>query len=103
MKPAHTACRLVFIARGGTWSPATHHHWPDAFQAAARALLLTGSRPSGTEGGKERPEPAVDSTAGGEESPAPAGDSSCLTLAPLPAGALRLVVQLAATPMSAWL
>ena len=32
-----TACRLVFIARGGTWSPATNHHWPDAFQAAARA------------------------------------------------------------------
>jgi hypothetical protein len=110
--PAHetfrpAACRLVFVARGGTWSRATHHHWPDAFKAAARTLLLAGSRPSGAGrgacSGGGRLLPAVNSTTDREESPAPAGDSSCLTLAALPADALRLIVQLAAAPMSAWL
>ena len=33
-------CTLLFVACGGAWSTATHRHWPAAFKAAARTLLL---------------------------------------------------------------
>ena len=34
-------CRLVFAAHGGSWSPATHHHWPPKFKAVVHTLLLS--------------------------------------------------------------
>ncbi|PSC74703.1 peptidyl-prolyl cis-trans isomerase CYP65 [Micractinium conductrix] len=45
--------RLGFIARGGTWSLATHHRWPEAFKAAARTLLLAASS-AGAQAAAER-------------------------------------------------
>ena len=63
-------CRLVFVARGGVWSLTTHHHWPDTFKAAARTLLLAGSRAGSS------------FDAGRRAAPAPAG------LAALPADML---------------
>ncbi|PSC73055.1 hypothetical protein C2E20_3598 [Micractinium conductrix] len=69
--------RLLFVARGGTWSPATHRLWPPAFKAATRTLLLAGARSSGS------------------------GRSGC-PLAALPGDELLRVVELAAAPMSAW-
>ena len=69
-------CRLVSLARG--WSPATHHHWPDAFKAAARTVLLTASRAAGS-------------------------SDSQPSLRVLPAEVLLRILQLAAAPMSAWL
>jgi hypothetical protein len=72
------SCRLAFVARGGTWTPTSHHHWPDGFKHAARALLLVCSRSSG------------------------AGSSArCLPV--LPDFVLLHIIQLAATPMSAWM
>lgn len=79
-----TVCRLVFVARGGAWSPVTHHHWPDGFKDAARTLLLVGG---GAGSGAASPCAC----------PAPAG------LAALPPGVLLRILQLAAAPMSAWL
>jgi hypothetical protein len=75
-------CRLVFVARGGAWSPATHRRWPDGFQAAARDVLLAGGRTGGSGRGAHH---------------APAAG-----LAALPAEMLLRIVQLAAAPMSAW-
>jgi hypothetical protein len=75
------SCRLVFVARAGAWSPATHHHWPGAFKATARTLLLTATRE-------------------GRAAPARSGAPS---LASLPADVLPRIVQPAAGPMSAWL
>jgi hypothetical protein len=66
------------VARGGTWSPATHRLWPPAFKAAAHTLLLASGR-SASDG--EAPD----------------------QLAALPADALLRVLELAAAPMSAWL
>ena len=82
-------CRLVFVARSGGWSPATHYHWPDAFKAATNTLLLAGSLTLGTGTGN------VAASRGAR--PAPAG------LAALPADVLLRILQLAAAPMSAWL
>jgi hypothetical protein len=92
-------CRLVFVARGGTWSPSTHHHWPEAFKAAARTLLLAASRTSGGTGSSH-------TAASAEDSPAAAaseGGSSGPHLAALPVDELLCIIQLAAVPMSAWL
>jgi hypothetical protein len=75
-------CRLVFVACGGAWSPATHHRWPDSFKAAARVVLLAGGRTGGSGRGVRH---------------APAA-----SLATLPADVLLRIVQLAAAPMSAW-
>jgi hypothetical protein len=36
--------RLLFVARGGAWSSATHRHWPDLFKAAIRTFLLACNR-----------------------------------------------------------
>jgi hypothetical protein len=92
-------CRLVLVARGDAWSPATHRHWPDAFKGAARTLLLaagrTGGGPASGIGGcgvslDARPAP-------------PGGDGDNLKLAALPADVLLRILQLAAMPMSAWL
>jgi hypothetical protein len=82
-------CRLLFVARGGTWSPTTHHNLPDAFKAAARVLLLAGSRTGGTGS-------AASSAAGS------AGGGGC-RLPVLPDSVLLHIIQLAAGPMSAWL
>ena len=85
----------MFVAEGSSWSPATHHHWPDAFKAAARTLLLAGSiaglRPTGrTRSGR------------GFGGLAAAG-SHTPGLGCLPREVLLRVIQLAAHPMSAWL
>ena len=83
------SCRLVFVARGGTWSPSTHHHWPDAFKAAARTLLLTASCTG-----------SGDASRKGQAAPLRSGAPR---LASLPADVLLRIVPLAAGPMSAWL
>ena len=90
---AFARCRLVFVARGGAWSPANHHHWPDAFKAAARTLLLTASSTAGSTGDSW----ACGSCAGRGERRAPA------SLAALPADVLLRILSLAAAPMSTWL
>ena len=87
-RPCSHVCRLLFVARGSAWSPATHHHWPDAFNAAARTLLLAGSRTG-----------SADRGAGSAGS---AGGGGC-RLALLPDSVLLHIIQPAATPMSAWL
>jgi hypothetical protein len=58
-------CRLVSVARGGTWSPATHHHWPPKFMAVVRTLLL--SQHSATAAGQAAvcQEPFIDTASGG--------------------------------------
>ncbi|KAL4431391.1 hypothetical protein ABPG75_006647 [Micractinium tetrahymenae] len=100
--PASLDQRLVFLARGGTWSRAEHHRWPDAFKAATRTLLLAGSAAG--------EQPVAEAAAGSSkrrrrrgraagDGPSPRGGM----LAALPAGALLRVIELAAAPMSAWL
>ena len=86
----------MFVAKGGSWTPATHHHWPDAFKAAARTVLLAGSirgpRPTGrTRSGR------------GFEEPAGVAGSHTPGLGCLPREVLPRVIQLAAHPMSAWM
>ena len=86
-------CRLVFAARGGTWSPATHHHWPDAFKAAVRTFLLAGSGAGGSgSGGAER---------GGTRRAGTGGTGPGLVA--LPTNVLLRILQQVAAPMSAWL
>ncbi|PSC73519.1 trans-2-enoyl-mitochondrial [Micractinium conductrix] len=78
--------RVLHIARGSVWSPATHHLWPPAFKAAARALLLALARDVGDAGSE-----------GGDD-----GSAAGANLACLPAPLLLRVLQLAAAPMSTW-
>ena len=73
-----TICRLVFLAKGGSWCPASHRLWPDGFRAAAKTVLLAARRDSG------------------------AGGGSC-GLGVLPPDVLLKVLSLAAMPMSSWL
>ncbi|KAL4431354.1 hypothetical protein ABPG75_006610 [Micractinium tetrahymenae] len=96
--------RLVFLARGGTWTPATHHLWPDAFKAAARILLLAAS----SAGVK----PAAEAAPGGSSSKRRRRGRGAAKarprfqhgwLAALPAGAVMHILKLSALPMSAWL
>ena len=87
-------CRLLFVARGGTWSPTTHHNWPDAFKAAARVLLLAGSRIGGAG--------SAACSAAGSAAGSAGGGSGC-RLAVLPESVLLHIIQLAAAPMSSWL
>lgn len=77
---------VLHIARGSVWSPATHHLWPPAFKAAARALLLALARDVGDAGSE-----------GGDD-----GSAAGANLACLPAPLLLRVLQLAAAPMSTW-
>ena len=81
---AHNWATLAGVSCG-TWSPTSHHHWPDGFKAVARILLLAANRGVGSAG----------STAGGR--------SSRLPVAALPADVLLRILQQAALPMSAWL
>lgn len=74
------------MARSGAWSTATHRHWPDAFKAAARTLLLAGSRTVGGRAGRRRQSRPVRASRFGA----------------LPADVLLRIVQLAAEPMHAW-
>ena len=75
------------MARGGTWSPATHHHWPDAFKAAARALLLAGNGQGQGAAASKVSQPS----------------SLATRLPALPAEVLLRIIQLAAAPMSDWM
>ncbi|KAL4431399.1 hypothetical protein ABPG75_006655 [Micractinium tetrahymenae] len=100
--PASLDQRLVFLARGGTWSRAEHHRWPDAFKAATRTLLLAGSAAG--------EQPVAEAAAVGSKRRRrrvrATGDGPTVRggrLMVLPAGALLRVLQLAAAPMSAWL
>lgn len=85
-------------AEGGSWSPATHHYWPDAFKHALHALPLAANRTSGgactSSGGSST------STGGGSGSPAAVAQQA--TLACLPPGILLHIASLAAAPMSTW-
>jgi hypothetical protein len=95
--------RLPFVARGGTWSPATHHHWPAAFKAMARTLLLARSATGGgSSGGSRHKRGKGRGSDGRAKRPAPPAAGPC-RLAELPADVLLLIIQLAAAPMSAWL
>ena len=100
---------VLFVARGGGWSPATHHHWPEHFRAMARAFLLTAHATAASRGAvhgavtrshaRRRPlAVAPDAAAtGGMTTPA----SSCL--GDLPPAVLLHILRLAATPLSSWL
>lgn len=80
--------RLLFLARtGGAWSPAVHHHWPEAFKGAARTLLLCAAAGSRLEGKLDASQPAP---------------LACL-LGSLPQDALLLVLKHAAEPLSTWM
>ena len=119
-----TGCRLVFVARGGACSTATHHHWPDAFKDAALTLLLAGShmgstssdagsqtaaggplRSSGSgRGSHKRSRVAPRGGASKARRPAsraPAG-GGC-RLAALPSDVLLRILHYAALPMYKWL
>ena len=78
---------VLFVARGGSWSPETHHHWPERFKATARALLITAhataSRQRAVEGDGSEP-------------------AGCC-LGDLPPGVLLHILRLAATPLARWL
>lgn len=41
---------LWMLIEGEPWSPADHHHWPPAFRAAARTLLLAHRRGAPVQG-----------------------------------------------------
>ena len=92
------ARRLIITARGEPWSPATHHHWPQAFKAWVRTLLLVWRRcvarggEAARGGGKTR---AARRTAAAAE--------SAVQLARLPLELVLKVAEQAAKPMSAWL
>ncbi|KAL4431357.1 hypothetical protein ABPG75_006613 [Micractinium tetrahymenae] len=93
--------QLVFLARGGAWSPAAHHRWPDAFKAAARTLLLAassaGAQPvleAAANGSKRR---RLGQAAGAASKPRGGGP------AVLPVELVLRVLELAAAPMSGWL
>lgn len=105
--------RVLFAAQGGSWSPATHHHWPAAFKAAACTLLLAGSRSGSSAGGG--------TAAGGDSSThhsrqaarwrrreaaaaaAGVGLQAGCPLDAMPAELLLQVIAAAAQPLSAWL
>ncbi|PRW60664.1 nitrilase cyanide hydratase and apolipo N-acyltransferase [Chlorella sorokiniana] len=108
---------VLLAARDGSWSPATHHHWPDGFKAAARTLLLAAGRGGHSHGGsgragssagvssavqppaprrRRRREAAAIASGSGQE------QERCL-LGVLPAELLLRIVQAAAEPLSVWL
>ncbi len=106
--------RLLFAAQDGSWSPATHRHWPDAFKAAARTLLLAANRNNANVGAassqdvrtarRQRRQAAA--AAGGSHQTAAApggGQQAGGTLGALPAELLLRIVKAAAGPLSAWL
>ena len=72
--------RALFVAKGGSWSPATHRLWPDSFKAAVRTMLLAASGSGKRSGG---------------------GSGQLNLLAVLPPDALQRVIELA-SPLSAW-
>ncbi|KAL4437517.1 hypothetical protein ABPG77_003498 [Micractinium sp. CCAP 211/92] len=85
------------------WSIATHSHFPRAFQAAARSLLLVAHRGSAhaahvaAAGGRRRSQRLRDRAAAAAGS----HEGACL-LGMLPPGVLLRVLGLAAYPLSAW-
>lgn len=96
---------MLFVARGGGWSPVTHHHWPERFRVMARAFLLTAHATVASRGAVEgavtrslaRGRPPGAAAAGGVNRPA----GSCL--GDLPPAVLLHILCLAATPLSSWL
>jgi len=90
--PYGLPCRLLFVAKGGTWSPSTHHLWPDAFKAAVRALLLAAGS------GNTHASAGIGGIrlADQEQHCQPAAITS------LPAGIVISIIRLEAAPMSAW-
>ena len=106
--------RVLFAARDGSWSPATHRHWPAAFKAAARTLLLAANRSSANVGAPSSQDPRTArrqrrqaaAAASGSQQPAAApagGHQAGCTLGALPAELLLRIVKAAAEPLSAWL
>lgn len=80
------------------WSPATHRHFPAAFLAAVRALLLAANRRPVAAPALE-PRARRQRSEGEEERPWPAGAS----LADLDSLVLLNICEHAAHPLSAWL
>ncbi len=95
-------CRLLLVARGQVWSPASHVNWPDAFKAAVRCLLLTANSKAG--GGKGSVARRSERRRRGK-APRLAGAvaASSAGLHSLPQELLLKIVGLAAEPMSRWL
>ena len=105
-RPPHPR-RLGFIARGGTWSPATHHRWPEAFKAAARTLLLAASS-AGAQAAAERHGGGAAAECAAkrrrrQRAAHSVRDERGGGLAALPGSALMRVLELAAMPVSDWL
>ena len=101
------ACRVLFAANDGSWSPATHHHWPDAFKAAARTLLLAANR-SSSDGGVAQESSSQGTARRRRRDEAAAAPSSSAqqpgcTLGTLPPELLLRIVKAAAEPLSGWL
>lgn len=93
--------RLLFIARGGSWSPGEHHRWPVRFKAAARALLLTAS--TSAAGRQAAGRRVTRASSRWHRHAAAAVGSPFPCLGDLPAEVLLRILCLAAHPMSSWL
>ena len=95
--------RLLFLARtGGAWRPATHRHWPPAFQQATRALLLCAAAGSSSASAAEGARRVTRAAARGRRQQRASSEAARL-LGALPAGVLLHVLKLAAEPLSTWL
>ena len=66
----------MFLAKGGSWGPASNRLWPDGFQATTKTVLLAARR---------------------------AAEGYPCGLGALPPDVLLHILSLAAMPMSSWL
>ncbi len=94
--------RVLFAARDGSWSPDTHSHWPAAFKATARALMLAAHRGSGIPPLSQDPRTARRQRRQAAAA-ASGGQQAGCTLGALPAELLLRILKAAAEPLSAWL
>ncbi len=97
--------RALFAARDGSWSPATHRHWPATFKAATRALLLAANRASGTSGApaSQDPRTARRQRRSGAAAALSSGQQAGCSLGALPAELLLRIIKAAAEPLSGWM
>lgn len=79
-------------------APATHHHWPPAFNWSARTLLLCTASGSSAGDGPQRVTQAA-----ARRRPQRTHSEAVRLLGSLPPGVLLHVLELAAEPQSAWM
>ena len=91
---------LLFIARGGSWSPGEHRHWPDRFKAAARTLLLSASASAASRQAAGRRVTRASSRRHPHAAAAAGSPFPCL--GDLPEEVLLHILRLAAHPLSGW-